>query len=128
MLAHRVDAGKAPRVRARLLDGRMIEGIANTASPDHVSILHGPTQQLTPIPAQQVVSLEIARQYPIAIGASVGAAAVFISVPLALRALGVPDILAYLGMVPAILVLVPLLRRLVTRLRRWETLYPDGAA
>jgi hypothetical protein len=123
ILATRVDSGRPQRVRVRVQDGRTIEGIANTASPDHVSLLVDPAEQLVQIPAGDIARLEVARHHPVAIALGVAAAALCMATPLALLKLGVPSLLAYLGILPVSFAVAPVLRPVSARLRRWRVVY-----
>ena len=124
-LARQVDAGKALVVRARLRDGSTVEGMVNNASPDHVSIFRSPRTDPVTITAAQLAGLELSRTHPAAKAAAIGGAILFMATPFGFWALGASRWLGMLGMVPVIAVLLPLLRRLHLRLRRWEPLLTD---
>ena len=124
-LARQVDAGKALVVRARLRDGSTVEGMVNNASPDHVSIFRSLRADPVTITAAQLAGLDLSRMHPAAKGAAIGGAILLMATPVGFWALGASKWLGMLGMVPVIAVMLPLLRRLHLRLRRWEPLLPD---
>jgi hypothetical protein len=127
-LAQLLEAGKAQPVRVRIRNVGTIEGALNTVSPEHLSILEEPSGRLTQVPVEQVIGLDVARHHPLVVGVSIGVAVAFIALGLGIHALGLPLVFIYLGIGAAALVVLPPLRRVARRLRRWESLYRDDAA